>query len=189
MGRWTKASRSHEMYLLILFFYLFLIYLGCWGVWACVWIYSHFVNKGRAPWLKGTLVTTGIIGLCPLLICITLYTISYVTSHPSVSRVSGSYYGSFDGEKDTLMLRPNGSFSQRFVTGAGKEYTMEGKWHLNRSDGEFDTLSFDHVIVGIGSGGRRLSTPSEPSVINGSVCFWKKDQGSNDDEPENCFTR
>lgn len=88
------------------------------------------------------------------------------------------------------MLRPDGSFSQRFVTAAGEAYTMEGKWRLNRSDADNpDTLSLDHVIVGIGSGGRRLSTSLEPSVINGSICFWKKDQSRDDAEPENCFTR
>lgn len=178
------------MYVYMIFWLVCLIYLGCWVVWGCVWFHSRFFNKGKTRWLKPALVTSGLIGLVPLLLCTGFYVVSYVASHPSVSRASGSYHGSFGDEEDTLTLRPDGSFSQQFVTKAGKTFKMEGKWHLNRSsDSEFDTLSLDHVIIGIGSGDRRLSNPLEPSTINGSLCFWKKDQGSNDDEPENRFTR
>ena len=147
-------------------------------------------NKDKTHWLKPTLMVFGLIGLVPLLFGIGFYVVSYVTSHPSVSRVSGSYHGSFGEEKNTLTLRPDGSFGQQSVTKTGKVFIMKGKWHLNRSDDDDpDTLSLDPVIVGIGRGDRRLSASLAPSIINGSMCFWNKEQGSNDDEPENCFTR
>ena len=178
------------------FFMLCLIYLGCWIGWGCVWIYSYFFNKGKTRWLKPVLVAFGLVGISPLLIYIGSYTLRYATSHPTVSRVSGTYHGSFHGEKDTLTLQPNGAFNQRFVTSTGKVYTHTGTWELQTIDfnpfdlDDSDTVAFDKLIVHISGTGKRekpeFDLDNSPQEVDSSqICFTL---GDPDSEP-NCFTR
>ena len=171
------------------------IYLGCGVVWVCVWIYSRFFNKGKILWLKRALVVFGLTGISPPILYIITYTLNYATSHPTISRTSGSYQGSFIGEKDTLTLWPNGSFRQQFVAVTGKAYNYSGKWKLQTIGfrlfdlDDKDTVTFDKLIVHIDGTGKhqkaRFALKDEQEDLDSSsICFSPEDP----DEPT-CFTR
>ena len=179
-----------------IFLLLCTIYLGCWAVWGCVMVYSHFFNRGKTRWLKPVLVGLGLIGISPLLIYIVTYTFQYATSHPTVSRVSGTYRGSFSGEKDTLTLWTNGTYCQRFVASTGKVYTYTGKWALETIGYQLfdlddsDTVTFDKLLIHVSGTGKRQKTEFDlndrtETVDNSSICFV---HGDPDSQP-NCFTR
>jgi len=123
------------------------------------------------------------------------YTVDYFSGHPTVSRVSGSYQGSFVGEADTLTLLPNGTFTQRFAAPAGQVYTSTGRWTLSPAGFSMfdfdssDTVMFDKVIVHLTGNGKqqkpRFSLSGEPwEVENSSLCY-----SQDGDSEGTCFTR
>ncbi len=181
------------MYMLLWFFGL--VCLGCWAVWGGVLLYSLLFNKGKTRWLRPALIVLGLIGFAPLPIYMVWYTVDYVTGHPTVSRVSGSYRGSFAGEADTLTLRPNGTFTQRFAAPAGQVYTSTGRWTLSAAGFSMfdfdssDTVTFDRVMVHLTGKGKqrkpRFSLLDEPwEVSKSSLCY-----GQGEDSEGTCFTR
>lgn len=175
------------MFLAPVFFVLGLIYFCCLVCWAGALLYSLFFDRRRRRWLTPVLAVVGLILLSPLL----LFALS---GHHTVSSVSGNYQGSFGGGIDTLTLRSDGTFRQRFVTGAGKVYTSAGKWNLTTSgSGPLDpdantTANFDKIILHAGNSGQpqkpKISSFSGAEVDTSLLCF-----STNEDVQGNCFTR
>lgn len=175
------------MFLAPILLVLGIIYLCCLVCWAGGLLYSLFVDRGRRRWLTPVFAVVGLVLLSPLL----LFALS---GHHTVSGVSGNYQGSFGGGTDTLTLRSDGTFRQRFVTGAGKVYTSAGKWKLTTSgSGPLDpdadtTVSFDKIIIHAGNSGQgqkpKVSSFSGAEVDASSLCF-----STDEDVQGNCFTR
>ena len=123
-----------------------LLCLGYFACFICGLLYSIFFDKGKKRWLRPVIIGMGLLGLSPLLI------IAFLLHH-TLSDVSGNYQGSFGGGTDTFTLRSDGTFSQQFVTSAGRVYTSEGKWRI--SEIGFGPLDFDNIILPVDSAGRR----------------------------------
>lgn len=181
------------MYEILWFFGL--ICLGCWAVWAGAMLYSLFFNKGKTRWLRPTLIVLGLVGFAPLPIYMVWYTIDYYAGHPTVSRVSGSYRGSFAGEADTLTLLPNGTFTQRFAAPNGQAYTSTGRWTLSPAGFSIfdfdssDTVTLDKVMVHLTGSGKqqkpRFSLSGERWRVDHSSLCYSQDE----DSEGTCFTR
>ena len=174
------------MFLYPIFWFLGFLYFIFLIFCACGLIYSLLYHRGTKRPRTFVLAVMCLIGLLPLLIFAR-------SDYNTVSSTSGTYRGSFGGGTDTLTLRPNGTFSQQFVTMTGKVYTSAGKWRLHaKSFGSFEdtpsTINFDAIIVHADSQGQ----PQKPSVhglsgasVNHSeICFYQSDE-----QDGNCYTK
>lgn len=174
----------------LLFGLFVLIWLGGGVIWVTVLVYSLVrQNKRLTRWL----VVLGLIGIAPLPIYMVHYTISYFHWHPTVATVSGKYQGSFSGEKDTLVLRLDGTFSQQFVPSQGQAYTRTGQWTLEAVgfamfdlDAQ-DTVNLDKLVVQVSGTGKHQKPQFNDHfwqpVDESSICFGGEDTSGV------CFTR
>ncbi len=133
----------------------FLIVFVC----GAAFIRSLFVHKGSKR------ATSGILGVVCLLALLPLILLD-ISSYNTVSNASGTYTGSFGDGTDSLTLRSNGTFSQKFVSTKKKVYTSSGRWQLHaKSFGSLDfdnpdTVDFDRLVVHTDFGGQ----PQPPIV-------------------------
>ncbi len=174
----------------LLFWLLGLIWLGGGVIWLSVLIYSLIKQKKR---LTRWLIALGLIGFSPIPIYMIHYTISYFHWHPTVANVSGRYQGSFSGEKDTLVLRPDGTFSQQFVPSQGQAYIRTGRWTLEATGFDMfswddqNTVHLDKLVVQVSGTGKHQKPKFEDSfwqpVDESSICFGGEDTSGV------CFTR
>jgi hypothetical protein len=122
--------------------FYFLLLLGCGG--AFVW--SLFVHKGPKRVITGILGAVCLVALLPLILL-------DIANYNTVSNASGTYTGNFGDGTDTLTLRSNGTFSQKFVSTKKRVYTSSGRWELHaKSFGSLDfdnpdTVDFDRLVV------------------------------------------
>ena len=100
-------------------------------------VFGTFFAKGKAR-LWGVLIgSLGVLGLFPLL----------MVSPPinmSLSSLSGTYEGDFGGGRNTFVLRPDGTYEQRYVTDSGKVYINHGTWSLDTI--QPGSVDFEHLL-------------------------------------------
>jgi len=174
--------------LYLLFWVAAFLYLCCLVCWAGGLLYSLFFDRRRRRWLTPVLAGVGLVLLPPLLFFA-------LSNYHTVSSVSGTYEGSFGGGTDTLALRPDSTFRQRFVTGEGKVYASAGRWTLTENgSGPLDpdgstTIAFDKIIIHAGNSGQpqhpKVSSFPYAEVDSSSICFSTNPE----DYQGNCFTR